>query len=147
MLLGAFNYADFFPNSSNLKKLKAHQPSLTIEPQNAAFLGTPLNKNFDSYGFKGYTCSEQVIIPHYQVSERSLPTCREPAAFELMLDSTVKRGMKEGLAFADTLLLPILAGWGLRGARYGLRTCNCESRRRHWHSALQQLRHCHCQGY
>ncbi|MDP3535518.1 MAG: hypothetical protein Q8S08_09020, partial [Halomonas sp.] len=102
------------------------------------------HKHFDSCDFKGGTCSDQVFILHYQGSERSLPICREPAAFELMLDRTVRRGMREGLAFADKLLPPALAGWGLRGALYGLRTCNCESRRRHWHSALQQLRHCHC---
>ena len=79
---------------------------------------------------------DQVIILQYLGSKRSLPTCREPAAFELMLYSTVKRGIREGLAFADKQLHPILAGQGVFGALYGLRICNCESRRRHWHSAL-----------
>ena len=52
MLLGEFNYAEFFPNSSNLQKLKAHQPTVPNEQQDAAVLGTPLFNEFSEQWFE-----------------------------------------------------------------------------------------------
>ena len=52
MLLGEFHYAEFFPNSNNLQKLKAHQPTVPNEQQDAAVLGTPLFNEFSEQWFE-----------------------------------------------------------------------------------------------
>ncbi|MCH4810573.1 site-specific integrase [Vreelandella neptunia] len=52
MLLGEFNYAEFFPNSSNLQKLKVHQPTNSSEHENASNLGTPLFNVFAEQWFE-----------------------------------------------------------------------------------------------
>lgn len=52
MLLGEFNYAEFFPNSSNLQKLKGHQQAPTTEHQDAVALDTPLFHDFAEQWFE-----------------------------------------------------------------------------------------------
>tara|TARA_R110001599_G_scaffold62921_1_gene175185 strand:+ start:794 stop:2014 length:1221 start_codon:yes stop_codon:yes gene_type:complete len=52
MLLSEFNYAEFFPNSSNLQKLKADQPINTAEPQNTSNSDTPLFNDFATQWFE-----------------------------------------------------------------------------------------------
>ncbi|AJY52324.1 tyrosine-type recombinase/integrase [Halomonas sp. KO116] len=51
MLLGEFNYAEFFPNSSNLQKLKTSQPTNTAKPQVVSDLDTPLFNDFSDQWF------------------------------------------------------------------------------------------------
>ncbi|WP_062374907.1 DUF3596 domain-containing protein [Halomonas sp. KX33721] len=51
MLLGEFNYAEFFPNSSNLQKLKPHQPTNTAEPQVVSDSDTPFFNSFSDQWF------------------------------------------------------------------------------------------------
>ncbi|WP_417421231.1 tyrosine-type recombinase/integrase [Halomonas sp.] len=52
MLLSEFNYAEFFPNSSNLQKLKAHQPINTAELQSVSNSDTPLFNDFATQWFE-----------------------------------------------------------------------------------------------
>ncbi|QKS26784.1 site-specific integrase [Vreelandella titanicae] len=52
MLLSEFNYAEFFPNSSNLQKLKADQLINTAELQNASNSDIPLFNDFATQWFE-----------------------------------------------------------------------------------------------